>query len=418
LYATQIAAYLFPLAVIPYLSRVLGPFHWGLVAFAQAVGLYVALVIDFGFTLSATRRVARFRADKERLERILAGVLGAKLLLSIVCVGSVIVLHFTIPTFRAHPAMLWAGAASGIGQGFSMLWFYQGMERMRVSATMDVIGKGLSALGVFVFVHRPEDAWRVLALQCICYLGVAGVLLVMAYREVSFRLPSFPLTVEALRESAAMFMFKSAVSLYTTANALILGALATPLAVGFYSGAERITRALINLLSPVSQSLYPRLNRLIAQDHDKAIWLTRISMFVMGVVATVLGTLVFVLAPLIIRIVLGPHYEAAVPVLRVLSLLLPAIALSNVLGVQWMLSLGMDRVFNKIIISAGLLNVVLALCWAPRWQELGMAWAVVTSEMVVSVSMCLVLVVQRLNPFSGSGGLKIRLKESVKTLEI
>ncbi len=64
LYATQIGAYLFPLAVIPYLSRVLGPFHWGLVAFAQAVGLYVTLLIDFGFTLSATRRVARFRTDK------------------------------------------------------------------------------------------------------------------------------------------------------------------------------------------------------------------------------------------------------------------------------------------------------------------------------------------------------------------
>src|SRR5271156_4756136 len=84
---SQIATYAFPLATIPYLARVLGPVHWGLVAFAQALGLYLSMVVEFGFNLSATRRIARSQDDKEQVEKIVAGVMGAKIFLAIVCVA-------------------------------------------------------------------------------------------------------------------------------------------------------------------------------------------------------------------------------------------------------------------------------------------------------------------------------------------
>lgn len=400
LYGTQIAAYVFPLATVPYLARVLGPFHWGLVAFAQALGLYFSMVVEFGFQLSATRRIARMRDDPEQLAETVAGVIGAKVLLAIGCVVALLVLQHFMESFRQYRLILWAGALSGIGQGFSMLWFYQGMERMKTSAAMDILGKGAATAAIFVLVRHREDAWKVLALQCICYCGVALSLLAMAYREVRFRLPTGKTTWNAMRESAAMFLFRSAVSLYTTANTLILGAVATPIAVGFYSGAERLTKALLGLMSPISQSLYPRLNHLMRRDRAKAILLARISLAIMALGGMLLSAAVFVAAPLIIRVMLGKGYEPAIPVMRILALLLPAIAISNVLGIQWMLPLGMDAIFNKIIISAGLLNVTLAVWWAPRWQQTGMAWAVVVSESVVTLAMLTVLLRRRLSPLS------------------
>jgi PST family polysaccharide transporter len=409
LYGTQIAAYVFPLATVPYLARVLGPFHWGLVAFAQALGLYISIVVEFGFQLSATRRIARMRDDPEQLAQIVAGVIGAKVLLAIGCVVAMLVLQHFMASFRQYGLILWAGALSGIGQGFSMLWFYQGMERMKTSATMDILGKGAATAAIFVLVRHQEDAWKVLALQCICYCGVALSLLVMSYREVRFRLPTGETTWDAMRESAAMFLFRSAVSLYTTANALILGAVATPIAVGFYSGAERLTKALLGLMNPISQSLYPRLNRLMRRDRAKAILLARLSLGIMALGGILLAAVVFLAAPLIIRVMLGNGYEAAIPVMRILALLLPAIAISNVLGIQWMLPLGMDAVFNKIIISAGLLNVILAVWWAPRWQQTGMAWAVVASESIVTAAMLIVLLRRGLSPLSQRSALLDKL---------
>ncbi|HEV2273836.1 MAG TPA: flippase [Acidobacteriaceae bacterium] len=413
LFGTQAAAYVFPLLTIPYLARVLGPAHFGMVAFAQSLGLYLAIVVEFGFQLSATRRVARFRDDREQLEQIVSGVMGAKVLLALICIAITLVLQYFMPSFHHDTLILWAGAFSGIGQGFSMLWFYQGMEQMKLPAAMDMLGKAVAAAGVFLFVHRPQDAWKVLALQCICYCGAALVLLVIASREVRVRWPHPRETRQAIRDSAAMFLFRSSVGLYTTANALILGAVANPTAVAFYSGAERLTKALLNMLNPVSLSLYPRLCRLIATDRKRAVWLARVSLGAMTLGSLLLAAGAFVAAPLIIRIVLGKGYEAAVPVMRVLSLLLPAVAVSTVLGLQWMLPLRMDAAYNKIIVSAGCLNLALAFLWASRWQQLGMAWAVVTSEYMVTAAVFIVLTRRRLSPFSDNPELRLQIEKGL-----
>jgi polysaccharide transporter, PST family len=101
-----------------------------------------------------------------------------------------------------------------------------------------------------------------------------------------------------------------------------------------------------------------------------------------------------------VRMVLGTHFGPSVAVLRLLALLVPLVAIGNVLGIQWMLPLGMDRAFNKIILAAGFVNLVLALILAPVYTEIGMAWAVVLAETFVSVSMYLVLRSQKRDPLS------------------
>jgi len=73
--------------------------------------------------------------------------------------------------------------------------------------------------------------------------------------------------------------------------------------------------------------------------------------------------------------------------MRILAWMLPLVALSNFLGIQWMLAQKMDRPFNAIIFAAGLLNVALALLVVPRYGALGMAWVVVLSEAWVTGAM-------------------------------
>ncbi len=409
LFGTQVAAYIFPLATVPYLARVLGPQHWGIVAFAQALGLYLSMVVDFGFQLSATRRIARVRDEPQQVIGVVSGVMGAKGILSLACILVLFLLQRFSQVFQQDSSILWAGAISGIGQGFSMLWFYQGLERIRPAAAADATGKAIACLGIFLCVHKPEDGWKVLALQCVCFWGVAAFQMGLTYRQVSFRWPSAQLTWLSMRDSAAMFLFRSSVSLYTTANALILGAIAAPLAVGFYSGAERVIKALSNLVTPVSQSLFPRISRLVATDASRAIWLTRVSLGVMTLCGALLCAMVFAAAPLIVRLLLGPGYESAIPVLRILSLLLPVTAVSTVLGIQWMLPLGMDGVYNVIVISAGLLNVGLAVLWASQFQQIGMAWAVVVTECMVTLAVAAVLAIRKMSPLSNNAALPLEI---------
>ena len=400
LYGVQIATYIIPLITVPYLARVLGVAGWGLVAIAQGFGSYVGVLGEYGFSLSATREVARHRDDRNKLAHILAGVLGAKMMLVAAAFPLAIAAGRWVPVFRDHPALLWAGMFWALAQGFSVMWYFQGLERMRLVAILDISAKVLATAGVFLLVRRPEDGWRVLVLQGCGFLISAAIGLSLVYRELPFHLPSWASSWEALRMGWTMFLFRSSVSLYTAGNAFILGLFVSPEFVGYYAGAEKISRAFLGILNPISQTLYPRLSHLVSHAQNRAAQLVRISIGIMGAAGTAIGILVFLLSPVIVHIILGGHFGPSVPVLRVLALLVPLVAMGNVLGIQWMLPLGMDRAFNKIILAAGFINLVLALILAPAYTDMGMAWAVVIAETFVSVSMYLVLRSQKLDPLS------------------
>jgi len=78
-----------------------------------------------------------------------------------------------------------------------------------------------------------------------------------------------------------------------------------------------------------------------------------------------------------------------------------------------MLPFGKDRAFLTILLSAGLINVILAILLAPYWQATGMATAVLITETFVTTSMLVYLHRCGLNPlkrglerahFSAKGG--------------
>lgn len=400
LYGVQIASYVIPLVTIPYLARVLGASGWGLVAFAQAFGSWVALIGEYGFSLSGTREIARYRADRDKLTEIVSGVLGAKVLLALASIVAALLAARWVPIFREHPALLWAGMFWALTQGFSMTWFFQGFERMPLAAGLDMVTRILATIGIFIFVHHPEDSWKALAVQGVGSSASLLLGLAIAFREIPFRLPSRGAVSEAFRMGWSMFLFKSSVSLYTAGNAFILGLFVSPQLVGYYAGAEKISRACLGLLNPITQTLYPRLSHLAYHSRERATRLARIGLVVMGAGGAGLGLLLFAFAPILVRVLLGHGFLPAVPVLRILSLLMPLIGLSMFLGIQWMLPLGLDRLFNTITIMAGVINIGLAVALAPAFAEVGMAWAVVIAETFVAVSMYVSLRARKLDPLS------------------
>jgi PST family polysaccharide transporter len=402
LYGVQFANYLLPLVTIPYLTRVLGPATWGLVAFAQAFGAYASIVIEYGFHLSATRAVARSRDSRSELANLVAGVMGAKVMLAAGAVLLALLLESWIPLFRAHPVFLWAAVFWAVGQSFSMLWYYQGFERMRLVAVLDVAGKAAATAGIFILVRHPADGWKVLVLQGSGALLSVAVATAIVYRQVPFRLPTWRLVSNTLRMGWSMFLFQGSMSLYGAGNAFILGLFASPAAVGFYAGAEKLARALMGLMAPIHQSLYPRLSHLVQHNRPAAHRLARFSMFLMSSVGVVLSLAAFLGAPWAVPLILGRSFTASVPVLEILAALPLLDALGTLFGVLWMVPLGLDRQFNRVILAGGALNLVLAVVLAPRFAQLGMAAAVVATEVFVVLSLYLTLRRRKLSPLAAT----------------
>ena len=60
----QGANVILPLIALPYLVRTLGAERFGLVMIAQTMGVFLTIIVDFGFNISATREVSLLRNNR------------------------------------------------------------------------------------------------------------------------------------------------------------------------------------------------------------------------------------------------------------------------------------------------------------------------------------------------------------------
>jgi PST family polysaccharide transporter len=397
LYSVQFAEYVVPLITIPYVARVLQPEGWGMVVYAQNFAGWMVLLLEYGFGYSATREIARRRDDPDRHAEVARGVLGANTLLLLPCVVAACVARFAVPAFRENQAFLWLALAIAVAQGLRPFWYFLGTERVKFPAMLNGLGRLCVAAGIFQFVKSPVHAWRMLALQA-CMGGVVTVILAaQMYRTIAFRRPALEPSMAAFKAGWTIFLSGSAVSLYTMANTFILGLFVSPAGVAFYGGAERIVLLVVGLMTPFSQALYPRMVHLATNDREKALGVVRMGLIFFGAVGAVTSAVLISTAPWVIGLLYGPSYRPAVAVLRVASLIIPCVAVTNIVGMQWMLPFGMDRVFNRIVVCAGVINIILALILAPRFGPIGTAWSVVASQAFVATSMFVTLMRQRRN---------------------
>jgi PST family polysaccharide transporter len=404
LYGVQACTYALPLLTFPYLAHVLGPSGWGVVVFAQAIGDVIACVVEYGFDISGSRETSRQRNDPQRLSALISGVLGAKSLLAIVCIAGALFSRRFTHHIAPSLALFWASTIWGVCQGINMLWFFQGLERMRLASALEIGGKVMATLSIFVLVHKPDDGWKVMAAQCVGCVVAHGVTVVLAYREVGFRWPTPSSMWDALRLGSSMFLFRMVQGLSGSVNRLVLGSVAPVAVLGEYAGAEKITRVFQQGMWPVNQALYPKLTHQAQNNPRGALKTVRLSLLFLGGLGLVFGLAIFLSAPLLVYLALGPAFKDAVPVLRVFSLWIPLTGLCTVITFQLILPSQLDSQFNIVNFTAALVNIFAALLLAPRFSAIGIAWSAVIGQIYTLLAFAVILWRAGLNPFLRSVG--------------
>lgn len=384
---------LLPLILVPYLVRVLGPEKFGLIAFAQAFIQYFVLLTDYGFNLSATRAAAVCRDDPRRLGLLFASVMLIKMAffaLGGLVLTAVLVL---VPRFGAHWPLYALIYLSVLGSVLFPVWLYQGLERMRPITAVTVVGRLLVVGGVLIWVHAPGDYLVAAGLQSGASV-VVGILALGLLRRV-VRLGWYRPGLAQLRATLAdgwhVFLSTAAISLYTSSNVFILGLLTNPVAVGYFSAAEKVVKAFQDALGPVSQSVYPHIAGLGAGSRAAALGFIRKLLRVQGLATFAASALLFAAAGPIVRVVFGGQYEPSVVLIRWMAWLPFIIGLSNVFGIQTMLNFDMKRSFTRILIAWGLWNLALIVPLTLWRGAEGTAMSILITEIGVTVTMAAAL---------------------------
>jgi PST family polysaccharide transporter len=374
---------------MPVVIRRIGADQFGVISVAQVVMIFLSTLSDYGFSLTATRDIALYKDDSERVSRIFSSVLASKMVLCIAAYALLWVLMLSVPLFRVHLLLYNLGFAYVLGQSLLVSWFFQGMEKMQFITISTLVSKIIFAALVIIFVRRPDDADLFLL-----FAGVGNILaglfsILLAFRgfDLHFRRPLRADIVHELRDGWQVTGSNLSINTYQYINILVLRIFTNDLIVGYYSVAERIFFAIRQVLGIFSLAIYPHVCQL-TRDGKRHVAAFFKGFYLPFLLLLTLGCgVVFFFAPLIISILTGDKgAEPAVLLLRMLAFV-PVIVCLNIPAYQVLLAFDRKRSYFRIYGSATLLNLAANLVLCRPLGAIGTTISIGITEIFVTVGL-------------------------------
>jgi PST family polysaccharide transporter len=387
--AVQAGSYLLPLINIPYLLRVIGPEHYGLIAFSQAMMTYFVTLNDYGFNLTATRELSIHRDDSVLRSELYSSVMAIK---SGMCLLSFLILctlvHF-VPRFHHDAPVFFASFGTVVGTMLFPRWFFQGIEKMYLISLENLVMNAVFTAGIYIFVRHPSDYLIAAILQAggTLLAGIVGLIILFSTEHVKLSVPTFSQIRNRLVDGWHVFVSYAASTFYTSSNAVVLGLVSGMTQVGYFSAAYKVFVAAQMLVTPMGQAMYPHVCALADRSRELAVAYLRKAMIVIGGLTFVGGLMVIVLAKVIVHIAMGPKYAASVLVLQLLAMIPFVFSLNNIYGTQAMLNFGLKAQFSRIIVISAIFNNIILVPLCFWFKAPGAALSALITQTVITIAM-------------------------------
>jgi PST family polysaccharide transporter len=389
----QMANYILPLLTLPYLVRVLGVEKYGLIIFSQAFVQFFIFFTDYGFDLTATREISIHRHDGDKVSRIYSAVMIVKLLILVVSLLMVILLVLLFSKFREHSTLYFFTFGWVVGHVLFPQWFFQGMEKMKYMALLNIFSKLVFTILIFVFIKSANDYLYQPLLLSLAFIS-SGLIAQYKVRKdfgVHFVMPGITAVKSQFYEGWHVFLSTMSISVYTISNTIILGLLTSNVYVGYFAVADKLIYAAKMLITPIKQALFPMMSKKFNESKDVGLKIAKKLLKIICVITFSESMALLLFSGLIIKAVMGGEYPESILVLRIMSFLPFILGINSVLGLQVMLPLEYKKQFSYIFITAGALNTLLAFILVPLFKDIGIAVAVVVTETFVASAMYIFL---------------------------
>jgi predicted polysaccharide biosynthesis protein len=384
----NIVNYIFPLLIIPHLTRTLGRENYGLYAFATVVVGYIALFIRYGFDLSVTKEIALVRTDHEAVRRIFWRAIGARMILC--CLGSVVlgILVLVAPQMREHALLFCCGILLLVDMVLMPTWLFQGMETMKIIAILNFLMKGSSFfLIVFLVKHQDECVWAFF-LYCISFFlgGILGfIIAVWKFSLWPMWIP-FPEILKMLYDGWHVFAACIGSSFCREGYVVVIGFTTNYQVVGYYFAASKCIGAVQSLCNiPIMQGLYPYMSRKLSTT-GRTEGGTRIYRLI-GIAYAFFMLLVtiscFAVSGWFITWYLGAEYAPVIIDVRILSPIILISGLNYYCGIVGLINLGYQKEFAKFVWISGAVGIMFCVVLSYFYQDQGAAWAMLLSELIL-----------------------------------
>jgi PST family polysaccharide transporter len=385
--------YLIPLLTLPYLSRVLGIEGFGKYGLTLSTIQYFIMITDFGFNLSATKKIADVQNDKVKVSIIFYETMIAKIAICLASILTIVVL-VSINLNNVFSSTLYYSIIMLVGTVLLPMWFFQGIEKIPVLSFLMVMAKLASLPFFFIFVKDSSDIGIAIFIQsstnfivglfAIFYIIKNKLLVNVKYKDLSI--------YKSIHEASPIFLASFAISLYTMSTTIIISLSSSIIEVGLFSAADRLKGAVLGVFFIMGNVIYPRVNKLLATNKNEAYRIIRATFIIQGILSVAIIIFIYLFNSEIVSIFYSEEYKKAGVVLIVLSFTILLAIEATVLGNYILLPHGYKKEYTILPMIIAAIHIPLCFFLSHKYGAIGGASSIVIVEFLSFIVLLFVVI--------------------------
>lgn len=380
----QLFSLLTPLIVTPYISRVLGAENIGIYGYTLSISTYFIIIGNLGFPLYGQREIAYVDSDiKTRSIRFFEILYG-----KIIGLGIVIFL-FGILLLKWDQDIRGMLLLQGIGiiaDVINIGWFYQGIEKFKLTVVRNYFIKIFSIVCVFLFVKESKDIYTYTLIINLANLIGNLLILIDLKKYIDFSCCKVQIKKVFSHFKPAFWLgipyYIS--SVYTLIDKTMLGMMySTYSEVGYYEQSQKIVNCAMAIVTAVGTVYMPRLaNEVGKKNKEKTLFYLNQGIEFVLMLAMPISVGLFLLSDMIVPWFYGAGYEKVEGLLKIFSISICMSGLSNFIGNQYLVVTQKEK-YLTISIAVGVgANFCMNAILIPRYASYGAAFGTLVAIVV------------------------------------
>lgn len=382
--AYQILLIIMPIITTPYLARTLGASGTGIYSYTISIVTYFILFGSLGIAMYGQREIAFVQDDVKKRSKIFFELVILRISTMIISMLFFFIIYCRNGEYAVYYKIL---LIEMIANCCDISWFFQGMEDFKKTATRNIIVKLLSVCSIFLFIKNESDVVTYILIYVITTL-LGNVTLWLGIRKYIQKVKIKELEIlKQLKPTIALFIPQVAVQVYTVLDKTMIGTISGNMSeVGYYEQTQKIVKLLLTIITAFGTVMVPRISKCYADNETSKIkeYMQKTFKFVyMLAIPLVLG--IIAVSDNFVPIFFGDGYEKVKVLMKIMSLIILFIGLSNVTGTQYLLSTKRQKQYTISVFCGAIVNAILNLLLIICWESLGAVIATVIAEFTVTL---------------------------------
>lgn len=379
----QIVTLFMPLITVPYVSRILGKEGIGVYSYTFSIVQYFIILGTLGVSMYGNRQIAYVRDDKEKMSKTFWAITFLKAITTIIA----LLVYICIFGFdKKYGNVYLIQSINILAATFDISWLYMGLEDFKKTVTRNLVVKIIGVTCIFIFVKSYDDLYKYISINAL--MGMIGNLVMWMYvpKTVSKVKIKFSDILEHIVPTIQLFIPQIATQIYLILDKTMLGTLANTGEVGLYEQSEKIVKLVLGLVTSLGVVMLPRMSNIFASgDNEKLDGYLNKSLQGVSYVSIPMAVGLAAISNEFVPWFFGKDFSSVSYLMIILTPILFFIAISNVLGTQYLLPSNRTKEFTASVTMGAIINVLLNFILIPHYKAIGTCIATVIAEFAVTL---------------------------------